>query len=127
MPINPDNPFKGRQHPGELIILCVRLYLRYPVVRKNNTALRISRIRAIGSDVRLTLRGGRIVDVTSAEARRNNVTYLFGNSLILQRMDLLRSTVPILASRHDKSPLFAIRSVDFSCFSIAAGEYSPNI
>ncbi len=31
MPIAPDNPFKGRQHPGELIILCVRLYLRYPL------------------------------------------------------------------------------------------------
>src|SRR5215470_7596083 len=31
MPITPTNPFKGRQHPGELIILCVRLYLRYPL------------------------------------------------------------------------------------------------
>ena len=31
MPIGPDNPFNGRQHPGELIILCVRLYLRYPL------------------------------------------------------------------------------------------------
>ena len=31
MPIRADNPFKGRQHPGELIILCVRLYLRYPL------------------------------------------------------------------------------------------------
>src|SRR6266498_2624126 len=31
MPIGPDNPFKGRQHPGELIILCMRLYLRYPL------------------------------------------------------------------------------------------------
>jgi hypothetical protein len=35
--------------------------------------------------------------------------------------------VPILASRHDKTPMFAIRSVDFSCFSIVAGEDSPNI
>jgi len=32
MPIGRDNPFKGRQHRGELIILCVRLvYLRYPL------------------------------------------------------------------------------------------------
>jgi transposase-like protein len=31
MPIAPDNPFKGRQRPGELIILCVRWYLRYPL------------------------------------------------------------------------------------------------
>jgi hypothetical protein len=31
MAIAPDNPFKGRQHPGELILLCVRWYLRYPL------------------------------------------------------------------------------------------------
>jgi transposase, IS6 family len=31
MPITPQNPFKGRQHPGEVIVLCVRLYLRYPL------------------------------------------------------------------------------------------------
>jgi len=31
MPITPNNPFKGRQHPGELIILGVRWYLRYPL------------------------------------------------------------------------------------------------
>ncbi len=24
MPINLHNPFKGRQHPGEVIVLCVR-------------------------------------------------------------------------------------------------------
>src|SRR5260370_31313211 len=35
MQINPDNQFKGRQHPGELIILCVRLYLRYPLSYEN--------------------------------------------------------------------------------------------
>jgi radical SAM superfamily enzyme YgiQ (UPF0313 family) len=46
------------------------------VVRKNNSALRISTIRAIGSDVRLTLRVGRIADVTWAESRRNNVMHL---------------------------------------------------
>ena len=31
MPITPDKPLKGRQHPGEVIILCVRWYLRYPL------------------------------------------------------------------------------------------------
>src|SRR3984885_718813 len=31
MPITPNYPFKGRQHPGEVIILCVRWYLRYPL------------------------------------------------------------------------------------------------
>jgi len=32
MPITATNPFKGRQFPGEVIILCVRWYLRYPLV-----------------------------------------------------------------------------------------------
>src|SRR6476620_752904 len=31
MPITPTNPFKGRQFPSEVIILCVRWYLRYPL------------------------------------------------------------------------------------------------
>jgi IS6 family transposase len=31
MPITPNDPFKGRQHPGEVDILCVRWYLRYPL------------------------------------------------------------------------------------------------
>jgi transposase, IS6 family len=31
MPITHSNPFKGRQFPGEVIILCVRWYLRYPL------------------------------------------------------------------------------------------------
>ena len=31
MPITPTNPFKGRQFPGEVIIVCVRWYLRYPL------------------------------------------------------------------------------------------------
>jgi transposase-like protein len=31
MPITATNPFKGRQFPGEVIVLCVRWYLRYPL------------------------------------------------------------------------------------------------
>jgi transposase, IS6 family len=31
MPIKTDNPFKGRQYPGDVIVLCVRWYLRYPL------------------------------------------------------------------------------------------------
>src|SRR2546427_12534520 len=31
MPINPHSPFKGRHYPGEVIVLCVRWYLRYPL------------------------------------------------------------------------------------------------
>ena len=31
MPIAPTNAFKGRHFPGEVIVLCVRWYLRYPL------------------------------------------------------------------------------------------------
>ena len=31
MPITPTNPFKGHQYPGEVILLAVRWYLRYPL------------------------------------------------------------------------------------------------
>src|SRR5260370_771972 len=31
MPINLDNACKGPQHPGEVIVLCVCWYLRYPL------------------------------------------------------------------------------------------------
>ena len=39
MPIHPRNPFKGRQFPGEVIILCVRWYLRYPLSYPHVTEL----------------------------------------------------------------------------------------
>ena len=31
MPILPDHPFKGRQYPGDVILMAVRWYLRYPL------------------------------------------------------------------------------------------------
>ena len=31
MPITSANPFKGRQYSGEVILLAVRWYLRYPL------------------------------------------------------------------------------------------------
>jgi transposase-like protein len=31
MPITATNPFKGRHYPGEVILLCVRWYLRFPL------------------------------------------------------------------------------------------------
>jgi IS6 family transposase len=39
MPITLNNAFKGRQHPGELIISCVRLYLRYPLSNEHVAGL----------------------------------------------------------------------------------------
>ena len=43
MPITPNNPFKGRQHPGEVIILCVRWYLRYPLSYEHVAELVVER------------------------------------------------------------------------------------
>src|SRR3954447_2300837 len=31
MPILPENPFQGRQYPGDVILRAVRWYLRYPL------------------------------------------------------------------------------------------------
>ena len=39
MPITPNNPFKGRQFPGEVIVLCVRWYLRYSLSYQHVTEL----------------------------------------------------------------------------------------
>src|SRR6202790_5182996 len=39
MVINACNPFKGRQFPGEVIVLCVRWYLRYPLSYEHVTEL----------------------------------------------------------------------------------------
>src|SRR5260370_22674119 len=39
MPISLHNLFKGRQHPGEVIVLCVRWYLRYPFSYERVTEL----------------------------------------------------------------------------------------
>jgi transposase, IS6 family len=39
MPITPSNPFKGRQFPGEVIVLCVRWYLRYPLAYEHVSEL----------------------------------------------------------------------------------------
>jgi hypothetical protein len=69
-----------------------RLPVPAPVVRKNNSALRISTIRALGSDVKSTLRVGRIADVTSADSRGNNVMHLLPTRWFYGERILLRST-----------------------------------
>jgi transposase-like protein len=43
MPITPTNPFKGRQYPGELILLCVRWYLRYPLAYEHVPEIMVER------------------------------------------------------------------------------------
>ena len=39
MPIMLTNPFKGRHYPGEVILLAVRWYLRYPLSDEHVTEL----------------------------------------------------------------------------------------
>ena len=43
MPITAGNPFKGRQYPGEVILLAVRWYLRYPLAYEHVSELLIER------------------------------------------------------------------------------------
>src|SRR4029077_10319617 len=39
MPITPTDPFKWRHFPGEVILLCVRWYLRYPLAYEHVSEL----------------------------------------------------------------------------------------
>src|SRR4029079_17270448 len=39
MPIRPENPFKGRHYPGEVILSAVRWYLRYPLAYQHVSEL----------------------------------------------------------------------------------------
>jgi len=39
LPITPSNPFKGRQHPGVVIVTAVRWYLRYPLAYEHVSEL----------------------------------------------------------------------------------------
>src|SRR5499433_2444688 len=43
MPITSTNPFKGRHFPGEVILLCVRWYLRYPLAYEHVAELLLER------------------------------------------------------------------------------------
>src|SRR3954462_5414475 len=47
MPILPDNPFKGRQYPGDVILLAVRWYLRYPLAYEHVAELLAERGLAV--------------------------------------------------------------------------------
>ena len=57
MPITARNPFKGRQYPGEVIVLCVRWYLRYPLSYKDVSELVAERGRG-GLQLHLALGAG---------------------------------------------------------------------
>ena len=60
MPITPSNPFKGRQYPGEVILLAVCWYLRYPLAYLHLSEILAERglfIDASGSVANFQLRG----------------------------------------------------------------------
>src|SRR5919199_490991 len=47
MPILPENPFKGRQYPGDVILMAVRWYLRYPLAYEHVAELLAERGLAV--------------------------------------------------------------------------------
>jgi len=47
VPITPANPFKGRQYPGEVILMAVRWYLRYPLAYEHVAELLAERGLAV--------------------------------------------------------------------------------
>jgi len=55
VPITPTNPFKGRQFPGEVIILCVRWYLRYPLAYEHVAELLAERGVAVDPTLRANI------------------------------------------------------------------------
>lgn len=52
MPITVANPFKGRQHPGEVILQAVRWYLRFPLVYEHAAELLAERGLAVDASCR---------------------------------------------------------------------------
>ena len=58
MAINARNPFKGRQYPGEAIVLCVRWCLRYPLSYEHVSGLVAERGVEVDSRLHLALGAG---------------------------------------------------------------------
>ena len=54
MPVTPTNPFKGRQYPAGVILLCVRCYLRYPLAYEHVSEILAE--RGSDADARCTWR-----------------------------------------------------------------------
>ena len=88
MAIGPDNPFKGRQHPGDLIILCVRWYLQYP--------LSYQRVAELVAERGVEVDAGRIWRwVQPCESQLNNAAVRIGSRSIRA----IGSTRPISRSK----------------------------
>ena len=47
MPITASNPFKWRHYPGDVILWCVRWYLRYPILVKAKREGHIQRVKPL--------------------------------------------------------------------------------
>src|SRR5215472_13502818 len=98
---------------------------RIVVVRKNNSALRISTIRAIGSDVRLTLRVGRFADVTSAESRRNNVMHSLATRRFYSEPIYCGASFPSSPATPSHSAAYGLRLAAFDNRRLAAVPAGP--
>jgi transposase-like protein len=59
MPITPDHPFQGRQYPGDVILMAVRWYLRYPLAYEHVAELLTE--RGLNIDRGIYLRRGSAV------------------------------------------------------------------
>src|SRR5262249_12559852 len=68
MPITRTNPFKGRQFPGQVIMLCVRWYLRHPLAYEHVAELLAE--RGVDVDLQLHLAVGAGLRPISAKIRR---------------------------------------------------------
>ena len=55
MSIDPHHPFKGRQYPGEVIMLSVRWYLRFPLSYEHVRELLVERGVQAGRQLHLAL------------------------------------------------------------------------
>jgi transposase-like protein len=55
MPITPGNPFKGRHYSGEVILLAVRWYLRYPLAYEHVAEMLAERGLEVDARLRLAV------------------------------------------------------------------------
>ncbi len=55
MSVSGGNPFKGRQYSGEVILMAVRWYLRYPLAYQHVSDLLAERGLAVDSQLHLPL------------------------------------------------------------------------
>jgi transposase-like protein len=58
LPITASNPFKWRHYPGDIIMWCVRWYLRYPISFMHMAEMAVERGLAIDCQLHLAMGPG---------------------------------------------------------------------